>query len=41
MTPKQKIIRIRLAEKIAKNPDCAKDMGIEIKQKINDKRSNL
>ncbi len=33
MTPKQKILRIRLAEKIAKNPDFSKTIGIEIKQK--------
>ena len=31
MTPKQKILAIRLSEKITKNPEYAKNIGIEIK----------
>lgn len=38
MTPKQKIIRIKLAEKISKNPDCAKSIGVEIKTKNTHKK---
>ena len=38
MTPKQKILSIRLAEKISKNPDCAKSLVVEIKLKNNDKK---
>ncbi len=33
MTPRQKILAIRLSEKIAKNQEYAKSMGIEIKNK--------
>jgi len=36
MSPKQKILAIKLSEKIAKNPDYAKSIGVET---IN-KRSN-
>ena len=32
MTPKQKILAIRLSEKLSKNPDYAKCLGIEIKK---------
>ena len=31
MLPRQKILAIRLSEKIAKNPDYAKKIGVEIK----------
>ena len=31
MTPKQKILAIRLSEKLSKNPEYAKYLGIEIK----------
>lgn len=31
MTPKQKILTIRLSEKITKKPEYAKNIGIEIK----------
>lgn len=33
MTPKQKILAIRLSDKLAKNPDYAKCLGVEIKRK--------
>ena len=32
MTPKQKILAIRLSEKLSKNPDYAKCLGVEIKK---------
>ena len=32
MTPKQKILAIRLSEKLSKNPDYSKYLGIEIKK---------
>lgn len=33
MSPRQRILAIKLAEKITKNPDYAKHIGIEIKNK--------
>lgn len=33
MSPRQKILAIRLSEKLAKNPDYAKSVGVEIKSK--------
>ncbi len=33
MTPRQKILAIKLAKKIQKNPVYAKSIGIEIKNK--------
>ena len=36
MTPKHKITAIRLMEKIKKNPDYAKHLGIESKINKND-----
>ena len=38
MFPRQRILAIRLSEKIAKNPDYAKKIGIEINNKNNQKR---
>ncbi len=35
MLPRQKILAIRLSEKIAKNPEYAKKIGIEVKNKKN------
>ena len=39
MSPRQRILAIKLAEKIAKNPDYAKHIGIDIKTK-NEKEKN-
>jgi hypothetical protein len=33
MSPRQKILAIRLTDKIAKNPDYARTIGVEIKNK--------
>ena len=33
MLPRQKILAIRLSEKIVRNPDYAKKIGVEIKDK--------
>lgn len=33
MSPRQKVLAIRLSEKISKNPAFAKSIGIEIKSK--------
>lgn len=38
MFPKQRILAIRLSEKIEKNPDYAQKIGIEINNKKNQKR---
>lgn len=38
MSPRQKILAIKLSEKIAKNPDYAKSIGIEIKTQKQKKR---
>ena len=35
MSPRQKILAIRLTEKLAKNPDYARTIGVEI---INNKK---
>lgn len=32
MTPKQKVLAIRISEKISKMPEYAKNIGIEIKK---------
>lgn len=32
MSPRQKLLAIKLSEKIAKNPDYTKSIGIEIKK---------
>ena len=37
MTPKQKILTIRLSEKLLKNPDYSKYLGVEMKKS---KRNN-
>lgn len=34
MSPRQKILAIRLTEKLAKNPEYARTIGVEIKNKI-------
>ena len=39
MLPKQKILSIRLSEKILKNPDYAKSIGVKI-NKIYHKKNN-
>ena len=41
MTPKQKILAIRLSEKLSKNPDYAKCLGIEIKNLKQDNKEAL
>ena len=33
MSPRQKILAIRLTEKLAKNPDYARTIGVEISDK--------
>lgn len=33
MNPRQKILAIRLTEKLAKNPDYARTIGVEISNK--------
>lgn len=33
MSPRQKVLAIRLSEKISKNPAFAKSIGVEIKRK--------
>lgn len=33
MSPKQKIVAIKLSEKIAKNPDYARSIGVEKNEK--------
>lgn len=41
MSPRQKILSIRLSEKILRNPDYAKSIGVEInnlKQKKNNRK---
>lgn len=38
MLPRQKILAIRLSEKIVKNPDYAKKIGVEINNNYNQKR---
>lgn len=38
MLPRQKILAIRLSEKIGKNPDYAKKIGVEINNNYNQKR---
>ena len=40
MLPRQKILAIRLSEKIAKNPDYAKKIGIEIKNNNHQKKES-
>lgn len=37
MSIKQRIIAIRLSDKIKKNPSLAKELGVEVKFKTNDK----
>ena len=41
MTPKQKILAIRLSEKLSKNPDYSKYLGIEIKKTKRTKKEVL
>lgn len=44
MSPRQKILSIRLSEKILRNPDYAKSIGVEInnlKQKKNNRKGLL
>ncbi len=38
MTPRQKLLAIRLSEKIEKNPAYAKSIGIEIQNKKNNSK---
>ena len=38
MLPRQKILTIRLSEKLAKNPDYAKKIGVEINNNHDQKR---
>ncbi len=45
MSPKQRILAIRLTEKLAKNPDYARTIGLEIinknkKEAANDENRN-
>ena len=37
MSIKQRILAIKLSDKIKKNPSFAKDLGVEVKFKTNDK----
>ncbi len=37
MSTKQRIIAIKLSDKIKKNPRFAKELGVEVKFKTNDK----
>ena len=37
MNPKQRILAIRLTEKIAKNPDYAEHIGVQLKRQKNKK----
>ena len=39
MSPRQKILAIRLTERLAKNPDYARTIGVEISDKI-DRKGN-
>ena len=39
MSPKQRILAIRLTEKLAKNPDYARTIGVEISDK-KDRKGN-
>ena len=41
MTPKQKILSIRLSEKLSKNPDYAKSLGVEIKKSNQNNKEDL
>ena len=38
MSVKQRMISIKLSDKIKKNPRFAKELGIEVNFKINDKK---
>ncbi|MBQ8763227.1 MAG: hypothetical protein IJZ07_03920 [Clostridia bacterium] len=40
MTPKQRILAVRLIEKIEKNPEYAKQLGIEAAIRINQTYNN-
>ena len=40
MSPRQKILAIRLTDKIAKNPDYARTIGVEIINKKKEAESN-
>ena len=37
MSIKQRILAIKLSDKIRKNPNFAKELGVEVKIKTNDK----
>ena len=41
MSVKQRILAIKLSDKIKKNPNLAKELGVEVKFKENDKEKGI